>query len=182
MVMDVEPSEEDAKKANSLVWWMGGGWLGAMLGASLIIWLILYPSGTALSSDDLFGGNMIIGLWYIFNCALLLTAILTYLRVGYWLIFVLILIATVAGIGSGLIGTVFSVICLIKLFRCKNAFPAQLEKSVKRQEARKKINREKAATKLELECPGCDKGFAIKDTGKRPLPIKCPHCGVEGEI
>ena len=41
---------------------------------------------------------------------------------------------------------------------------------------------EKEVKKLELECPECGMDITIKDTGKRPIPISCPHCGAEGEF
>jgi len=33
-----------------------------------------------------------------------------------------------------------------------------------------------------VECPGCSVSFKVEDTGEDPLPVKCPDCGMEGEL
>ncbi len=34
---------------------------------------------------------------------------------------------------------------------------------------------------IDLRCPECGGTFTEQDTGERPLPIQCPHCGVQGK-
>ena len=180
MVMDVEPSEDDIKKANNLAVLLIVGQVLTLMGVSLLVW-VLYNGG-ALDSEGAFGGKTIIALWYILNLPLGVAAVFTFLRSGYKLVFIFLAMGLLFGLTSLGIGTIFSIICLIKLSKSKNAFPDQLERSIKRAEAKKKIDKDRKAVKLELECPQCEKDFAVKDNGKRPLAIKCPHCGVEGEI
>jgi len=43
--------------------------------------------------------------------------------------------------------------------------------------------KKKVSQKLfEVECPGCSVSFKVEDTGEDPLPVKCPECGIEGEL
>ncbi len=50
-------------------------------------------------------------------------------------------------------------------------------------EMRKISFKKKVSQKLfEVECPGCSVSFNVEDTGKDPLPVKCPECGIEGEL
>jgi len=32
-----------------------------------------------------------------------------------------------------------------------------------------------------FQCPNCNKSFKLTET-KRPVTVKCPHCGVRGEV
>lgn len=149
----------------------------------MFIFLLIVSKGGALdtptdtSGGVNFGGPWIFALLFFINLPLLASAILVTLRSAFSTARVLLIVSIITSIP---IGTFFALIGLVKLSKAKRAFPGMLERIEKRQKAKKKL---KGKTEiLELECPDCGNDFKIKDKGKRPLAIKCPHCGVEGEI
>ena len=174
----IEPAEEDIKKASSLAVLMAVGVVLSLVVITFLIW-ILYTD--ALASDEFFGGTMIIILWYLSQIFIIGAVILLFMRSAYGMIRILLIINIFTGLASLGVATIFSIIGLIKLSKARSAFPLELEKDKRQMDAEVKISGQKVR-KLELECPECSKDFTIKDTGKRPLPIKCPHCGVAGEI
>jgi len=174
----IEPAEEDIKKASSLGVLMAVGIILSLATITFFVW-VLYND--ALASGEFFGGTMIIILWYVSQIFFIGALILVFMRSAYSLIRILLIISIFTGLFAVGIGTLFSIICLFKLSGARKAFPLELEKDKRKIEAVAKVAGKKVK-KLELECPECAKDFTIKDTGKRPLPIKCPHCGVAGEI
>ncbi|MDP6155061.1 MAG: hypothetical protein QGH39_06495 [Candidatus Thermoplasmatota archaeon] len=58
----------------------------------------------------------------------------------------------------------------------------EIYKEVER-EMNKVSFKKKVSQKLfEVECPGCSVSFKVEDSGEDPLPVKCPECGIEGEL
>ena len=174
----IEPAEEDIQKASSLGVLMV---VGLILSLALITFLVWIFYEDALGGSEFFGGMMIIILWYLSQSFLILAIILLFLRSGYGVIRILLIISIFAGFTAPPVASIFSIIGLLKLSKTRKAFPLELEKDKRTLEAEAKISGKKVK-KLELECPECARDFTIKDTGKRPLAIKCPHCGVAGEI
>lgn len=179
--MDMEASEEDIKKARSLFYLL---LIGAILQILIMVGILyIFSQGGAFddsgSTGTNLGGTYIFIVIGLFSLTLVAAAVFVYMRSGYTIAWVLLLASIITTFPAG---AVFAVIGLFKMPGVRNAFPDQLERSIKRAEAKEKLTKEKAKEKIELECPQCEKDFAVLDTGKRPLPIKCPHCGVEGEI
>ena len=174
----IEPAEEDIKKASSLGVLMLVGVILSFAVITLAVWVL--HSGGVFGSDEFFGGTMIIILLYLSQIFIIIAIILLFMRSAYGVIRILLIINIFTGTLS-LVGFVFSIIGSLKLSKTRKAFALELEKDNRQLAAEAKISGKKVK-KLELECPECGKDFTIKDTGKRPLPIKCPHCGVAGEI
>jgi len=181
LYMDFEASEEDIKKAHGLFVLL---LVGAIIQILLMVGILyIFAQGGVLddsgSGGTNFGGVYIFILVGFLNIPLIAAAVFVYMRSGYTIAGVLLVISIITTLP---VGTIFVIIGLFKMRGARNAFPSQLESSIKRAEAKKKLAKEKSKEKIELECPQCEKDFKVLDTGKRPLPIKCPHCGVEGEI
>ncbi|MDP6155297.1 MAG: hypothetical protein QF682_04055 [Candidatus Thermoplasmatota archaeon] len=174
----MEAAEEDIKKASNLAVLMLVGVIISFALITFAVW-VLY-SGGVFGSGEFFGGTMIMILWYLSQIFLIIAVILLFLRSAYGVVRILLIINIFTGIIS-IAGFIFSIIGSIKLSKTRKAFPLELERDKRTIEAEAKVSGKKVK-KLELECPECSKDFMIKDTGKRPLPIKCPHCGVAGEI
>ena len=176
-----EPREEDIKKAKGLSTLLFIGGVVQIIVMVTIFWIL--SSGGAFQSSGGSGTNLgapfIFALFGLMNLTLIATAVLVYLRISYLSALILLFISIVTAFP---VGSIFVVIGLFKLPKARKAFPNQLKEVTRKAEAKKKVKKESVKTRLDLECPQCEKDFAVKDTGKRPLPIKCPHCGVEGEI
>ncbi len=168
--------EEAKRKASGLSALLTVGSLLSLAIIGLIVWIL---KDDALSGGGAFGGTMIIIIMFATQLFLVFAMIFSFMRSGYGLMRIFLFISILPGLVFGVIGAIFSGIALFKMSGARLAYPSEVEKIKRREEAKAKGKKKEI---LELECPDCGTEFKVKDKGKRPLAIKCPECGAEGEI
>ena len=80
------------------------------------------------------------------------------------------------GMFSGILATIVISILVIAFY------PERRKEQPKAQQKKEETAAERPPIRRKMRCKQCNGAFGIKDTGMRPLLLKCPHCGKKGGI